>query len=841
MITETIQFSDTEWLEDLQKGADLAEQLAENLDGLGDIGKEEFKQLTQIIGKYEDGLSDLSEKIKKTERESAKNAKTAKAQKRAYGQLTGELKGVIANYQVAGISIKDVSAGLKKSSKFLGASARALTGMNKALKLFKIALVSTGIGALLVALGSAIALFTKTQRGIDFVNRSLAAVGSVIDNVVERAAKLGDAFSFIIKGQFKKAFNEAKGAVSSFAAEVVAEAAAAAELERTAQRLRDQQRELSVEFEQSRAKIEQLKLITDDQTKSIRERTEAAKEAAEIEKGLFDRRVQLAEQNLKQIQARNALGESLTSDLENEAEAAKDLAAIQGESYRVQTELQNKLNSLNKEAAENAKRLREEYQSLAEELNDKFIAAQLKGLTATERVKEEFEIARAEVVKLKNELIALATSAEQVAEIETKFKVIIDQIDLEEVRELDNLQLPLDQLSPQKIPLKDVQIETDDQRNFENEFKQLGLKAGEGLGAGLSEGFDKETLTLEEKVARYQQLAEQINNVVGGIIDSLTATTEQQIERQNELIEATDDRINNLEDQLKEEQNLREDGLANNYDALKQQLELEFTERTAQEQRLIELQEKSTDQKRAQARIQAGIDTAIQLSNITTAISNIVKSGTQFGVAGIALVIAGVAAILGFWAKWKATAKQSVEVPKFKTGGQLKDGLVIGPSHDQGGINLLDAFGQMYNIQGGEFVTNDKVTEKRLPLLEAINDGQTEYRGINFDDLMTGAYESGTFQPDLFGLLGRPAPRPALTVEAKQIEQSVDSFRETKVQRQSADIENAFAKYLPELIAATKETTFAVKSKPVIIQTDDGYIREIDSGFGIHRTKYKNK
>lgn len=66
-------------------------------------------------------------------------------------------------------------------------------GASVALRVFRVALISTGIGALIVAVGALIAYFTQTQQGLDFISKSAAAVGAVFKVLVDRASTLGRA------------------------------------------------------------------------------------------------------------------------------------------------------------------------------------------------------------------------------------------------------------------------------------------------------------------------------------------------------------------------------------------------------------------------------------------------------------------------------------------------------------------------------------------------------------------------------------------------------------------------------------------------------------------------
>jgi hypothetical protein len=86
--------------------------------------------------------------------------------------------------------------GMSKAQKIGAITTNALSG---ALKLFRIALISTGIGAIVVVLGSLIAFLSTTQEGIDkvtSVTRPLAAVFQGLIGILQDVGKfLFEAFS----------------------------------------------------------------------------------------------------------------------------------------------------------------------------------------------------------------------------------------------------------------------------------------------------------------------------------------------------------------------------------------------------------------------------------------------------------------------------------------------------------------------------------------------------------------------------------------------------------------------------------------------------------------------
>lgn len=85
------------------------------------------------------------------------------------------------------------AASTKKLSIAQRASAVATGIGTKALKVFKFALASTGIGLLVVALGSLISFFSRSQKGIDFLKIKMASLGAVVDVIIDAFSAFGEA------------------------------------------------------------------------------------------------------------------------------------------------------------------------------------------------------------------------------------------------------------------------------------------------------------------------------------------------------------------------------------------------------------------------------------------------------------------------------------------------------------------------------------------------------------------------------------------------------------------------------------------------------------------------
>tara|TARA_R110002111_G_scaffold106665_1_gene165085 strand:+ start:1 stop:1590 length:1590 start_codon:yes stop_codon:yes gene_type:complete len=255
-------------------------------------------------------------------------------------ELTNEASKAAGEFTVMGVSLNGVKKGFASAT----VTAKGMFGSIKA------GLISTGIGAFVVLIGSLVAFFTKTKKGAELLEVAFAGIGAAINVIVDRVAKFGGAIVKLFSGDVKGALTDVKGAFTGIGAEIANDTRQAIALTQALQNLTDNQRLLNVETAQRRADIEELKLIAEDVTKSEEERLAAAEKAFGIETDLLERRIANAEEAVRIESLR------LSTILDPEAEALDvlaqkeiELANIRGESVTKQIELNNKINSIKQE------------------------------------------------------------------------------------------------------------------------------------------------------------------------------------------------------------------------------------------------------------------------------------------------------------------------------------------------------------------------------------------------------------------------------------------------------------------------------------------------------------
>jgi len=151
-------------------------------------------------------------------------------------KLIADLRNYQTNMQSGGKMAqkfgKDVKSGVSNASsaimalmrgdisalpKIFSSATSAAGGFSKGLQGVKVALISTGIGAIIVALGAAIAAVTQYFKGSEegqiVWKKTMNSIKAVTEPILAMFGKFGKAIVQMLKGDFKGAWETAKGAV----------------------------------------------------------------------------------------------------------------------------------------------------------------------------------------------------------------------------------------------------------------------------------------------------------------------------------------------------------------------------------------------------------------------------------------------------------------------------------------------------------------------------------------------------------------------------------------------------------------------------------------------------
>ena len=343
-------------------------------------------------------------------------------------EIKGDASSAVKAYNDVGAAATNAE---KKSDDFNQTSATGMSALDKAtggaitafkglsgglrtavlgFKTLRGAIIATGLGALLIAVTSLVAYFTKTERGAKQLRVIMSTLGAVVgkltdvvislgenlfniftnpkealvsfakalrENIINRFTgmlellpALGKAVGLLFKGQFKEAGKVAADAVGkvTLGVESVTEVTkkavtsvsnftkglgdAAKEGKRVADELNAvtlAERELITQRAEANKKIAEARLIADDLTKSTEERMAAIKLAAKLEDEVAEKELQTQKRKTAALQAQADISESDEATLNEIAENQARLSELEQASIQRKNRLGMEVKALNAE------------------------------------------------------------------------------------------------------------------------------------------------------------------------------------------------------------------------------------------------------------------------------------------------------------------------------------------------------------------------------------------------------------------------------------------------------------------------------------------------------------
>ena len=322
------------------------------------------------------------------------------------GDVAKDANNAAAEFKVMGVSLN----GVKKGFASAAVAAKGMFGSLKA------GLISSGIGAFLIVVGSLIAYFKSTKRGAEMLERALAGVGAVVsvltdllsgvgevmvnafsdpqqavkdlwkaiktnlmnritgiidsfkflgktiksalsfdwDGVKENAAGFGESMVQVATGVDDLTGKMAKG-FKSIADEINKDVTAAMKLKGLTQQLRDEEREFNKVRAQTRQEIQKARLDALDESKTAEERLAALQTANDLELKTTTDVLEMQKRKIAIQKETMALSENMAEDLDELAALEVGLIDLQTSSFQTQKRLATEMETLTNEIAANKK------------------------------------------------------------------------------------------------------------------------------------------------------------------------------------------------------------------------------------------------------------------------------------------------------------------------------------------------------------------------------------------------------------------------------------------------------------------------------------------------------
>ena len=248
--------------------------------------------------------------------------------------------------------------GVKKAFAGAAVTAKGMFGSIKA------GLISTGIGAFVVLIGSLVSYFTNTKRGADKLSTAFAGIGAAVDVVTDRISRVGEIIALVFEGKFREAGKLAKEIFSGMTEEIKSETAAMMALKKRTQELRDADNEFMIQKAATRQEIERARLVAEDETKSAKERLDNLKKALELEAETTKQELVLAKERMEIQQEEMLLSENLVEDEAKLAQLKTALIETETASIKMRRRVVTEVNALEREIQAEVKTRAKEKQDI---------------------------------------------------------------------------------------------------------------------------------------------------------------------------------------------------------------------------------------------------------------------------------------------------------------------------------------------------------------------------------------------------------------------------------------------------------------------------------------------
>lgn len=340
------------------------------------------------VGNYTASIVEASKQIKALEEENKKLAvairtvdKSTEEGKDQYNQLNQAIQNNITQINVYNQTIdKTTSSGQKAAASFkqlapgLSNAAQGFMGMTRA----ALAFIATPIGAVIAALvavfGLLKAAISTNDTAMDKFENITNAVGVVLDVVITRVGKLGQALIALSEGNFAEAAKLTGQAFSGLADEI-ANAVTQGQLYLDLSReLEDAQRALRIETSRTENEIKRLVVASKNRSLSLDEQEGFLRRALVLEEQLVAKRAENAQKDLviaaKQLALSRQIGQTeeetfdqfvnrlLTGgviageELDKLVDKIEALEQARGSSLAFQEKLENNLTAIQEKRAE---------------------------------------------------------------------------------------------------------------------------------------------------------------------------------------------------------------------------------------------------------------------------------------------------------------------------------------------------------------------------------------------------------------------------------------------------------------------------------------------------------
>jgi len=282
-----------------------------------------------------------------------KGIDTAKRSSKALSDGVKTAGNTMANaFKPMGGILGSVSGSMAGLTQVAMGGVSAFKAMIPAINGVKMALISSGIGAIVVAVGTAFAALITylkgTEEGSMKLKTVLGYVKGAFNALLVRVQLLGEAVSLVFEGKFKEAGQKLKEAFQGgLLEEIKADAEEAVGYAQRENQLLIDKRNLTEKEAQLRLKVSELDLIVYKKNEDAQVRAKALAEIKALELSLMKEKLRIAQEEYDIVAAQNAMSKSSTKDIEKETQLKNEIFNVQREYNETLLSYSRKENEIN--------------------------------------------------------------------------------------------------------------------------------------------------------------------------------------------------------------------------------------------------------------------------------------------------------------------------------------------------------------------------------------------------------------------------------------------------------------------------------------------------------------
>ena len=239
------------------------------------------------------------------------------------------------------------------------------------LKTLKGALLATGIGAFILAIGAVSTALTNSEEGQNKFTKWVTQLGVILGNVTDILGNFGNAIINFVTGNFDEAADSIAAVtegIKNFGEETRKEIQVAGELADMRARADKLERRLQVERAKAdRDRAELLEQAVNKEKFSVEERIKFLEEAGRLEEEITNKEIEAARLRLEAKIQENALSASTKEDLDEEAELKAMLIQLETAKLTKQKEVTSQTIALKAEEAAALKAIEDEQKRVKDE------------------------------------------------------------------------------------------------------------------------------------------------------------------------------------------------------------------------------------------------------------------------------------------------------------------------------------------------------------------------------------------------------------------------------------------------------------------------------------------